>query len=146
MVYSYLKYVAFTKKEMQRSKLIYKIAKIVRAFWLAERCVCMRVCKHGCDVKMFCFSLANHASTNLETFWSWKLDKRQDYFICPFSRRLELVKSLQTCRIFFFFRLNCHFNRKKSVEFGKHLFCKTRTDYVCRVFVYRTSRLIRISH
>jgi len=28
----------------------------------------MRVCKHGCDVKMFCFSRANHASTNLKKF------------------------------------------------------------------------------
>ena len=26
----------------------YKITKIVRALWLAERRVCMRVCKHGC--------------------------------------------------------------------------------------------------
>ena len=34
---------------------IYKISKIASALWLAERCVCMRVRKHGCDVKMFCF-------------------------------------------------------------------------------------------
>ena len=27
---------------------IYKITKIVRALWLAERRVCMRVCKHTC--------------------------------------------------------------------------------------------------
>ena len=32
---------------------IYKITKMVRALWLAERRVCMRVCKHGCDVKNF---------------------------------------------------------------------------------------------
>ena len=53
----------------------YKITKIVRALWLAERSVCMRVCKHGCCVKMFCFSRANHASTNLKKFSSSKLDK-----------------------------------------------------------------------
>ena len=35
----------------------------------------MRVCKHGCGVKMFCFSRANHASTNLKKFSSSKLDK-----------------------------------------------------------------------
>ena len=35
----------------------------------------MRVSKHGCDVKMFCFSRANHASTNLKKFSSSKLDK-----------------------------------------------------------------------
>ena len=34
----------------------------------------MRVCKHGCGVKMFCFSRANHASTNLKKFSSSKLD------------------------------------------------------------------------
>ena len=54
---------------------IYKIAKIVRALWSAERRVCMRVCKHGCDVKMFCFSRANHVSTNLKKFLTSKLDK-----------------------------------------------------------------------
>ena len=32
----------------------YKINKIVRALWLAERSVCMRVCKHGCGVKLGC--------------------------------------------------------------------------------------------
>ena len=53
---------------------IYKITKIVRAPWLAERSVYMRACKHGCDVKMFCFSRANHASTNLKKFLSSKLD------------------------------------------------------------------------
>ena len=31
--------------------------------------------KDGCDVKMFCFSRANHASTDLKTFLSSKLDK-----------------------------------------------------------------------
>ena len=35
----------------------------------------MRVCKHGCGVKMFCFSPSNHASTNLKTFSSSKLEK-----------------------------------------------------------------------
>ena len=53
----------------------YKITKIVRALWLAERSVCMRECKHGCGVKLFGFSRANHASTNLKKFSSLKLDK-----------------------------------------------------------------------
>ena len=40
----------------------------------------MSLCKYGCDngceyVKMFCFSRANHASTNLKKFLSQKLDK-----------------------------------------------------------------------
>ena len=59
--------------------LVYKITKIVRALWLAEKRVCMLVCKHGCDIKMFCFSRANHASANLKKVLSWKT--RQVYFI-----------------------------------------------------------------
>ena len=40
----------------------------------------MSLCKYGRDsgceyVKMFCFSRANHASTNLKKFLSQKLDK-----------------------------------------------------------------------
>ena len=53
----------------------YKITKIVCALWLAERSVCMTVCKHGCGAKLFCFSRANHTSTNLKMFSSSKLDK-----------------------------------------------------------------------
>ena len=51
---------------------------IVRTLWLAKRHVCMRVCKHGCDVKMFCFSHANHTSMNLKKVSSWKT--QQVYF------------------------------------------------------------------
>ena len=86
--------------ERERWIDIYKITKIVRALWLAERRVCMRVCKHGCGVKMFCFSRANHASTNLKKVLSWKT--RQVYFIYPFPRRLKLEKSLETCCVNFF--------------------------------------------
>ena len=64
----YLRYTALLFKH-------YKITKIVRALWLAERSVCMRVCKHGCGVKLFGFSRANHASTNLKKFSSSKLKK-----------------------------------------------------------------------
>ena len=39
-----------------------------------EECL-QRVCKHGFDIKMFCFSRANHASTNLKKFSSSKLYK-----------------------------------------------------------------------
>ena len=41
---------------------------LVRALWLAERSVCMRVCKTWLWREMFCFSRANHASTKLKTF------------------------------------------------------------------------------
>ena len=54
---------------------IYKITEIVWALWLDKRSVWMRVCKHGRNVKMFCFLHVNHTSTNLKTFLSWKPDK-----------------------------------------------------------------------
>ena len=38
-------------KVCQRSMYFYKITKRVRALRLAERSVCIRVCKHGCGVK-----------------------------------------------------------------------------------------------
>ena len=67
----------FTINDCERKSVIciYKITKIVRALWLAERSVCIRVCKHGCGVKLFGFSRANHASTNLKKFSSSKLDR-----------------------------------------------------------------------
>ena len=54
----------------------------------------MRVCKHGRDVKMFSFSRANHASTNVNKILSWKTG--QVYFIYPFPRS----SSVETWKIF----------------------------------------------
>ena len=110
----------------------YKITKIVCTLWLAERRVCMRVCKHGCDVKMFCFSCANHASTNLKKVLSWKT--RQIYFIYPFPCRLKLEKSLETCCVNFFFAW-ADILSEKNPYFGRHLFCKTKTDCACKLRV-----------
>ena len=103
-------------KRMQSSKLEqlrYTLTKIVRTFWLAERPVFMRVCKHSCDVKMFCCALANHASIEQARIWKrfliWEV-----YNIYPFPHRLKLEKSLQTHCVNFF-RLSWHFKREKSV-------------------------------
>ena len=111
---------------------LYKITKIVRALWLAERSVCMRVCKHGCDVKMFCFSRANHASTNLKKFSSSKLDKFTlftHFFVgWNLENRYKGVSIL--------FRLDWHSKREKSV-FWKASSGKTRTDYACKTWCAR---------
>ena len=48
----------------------------------------MRVCKHGCGVKLFGFSGANHASTNLKKFSSSKLNKFT-LFTDSFRRRYK---------------------------------------------------------
>ena len=106
---------------------IYKITKIVRPLWLAERSVCMRVCNHGCGVKMFCFSRTNHASTNLKKFSSSKLDKftlfTRSFVGWNMENRYKEGESI-------FLRLSWHFKREKSV-FWKASFWKTRTDYAC---------------
>ena len=58
------------KRAACNHRVLYKITKIVRALWLAERSVCMRVYKQGSVLKMFWFSRANHAIKNLEKFSS----------------------------------------------------------------------------
>ena len=77
---------------------------------MAERNVCMRVCRHGCVVKKFCFSRANHAKLEFEKVF--ELKTRQVYFIYPFLRRLKLGKSLQR-RAVIFFALNLTFSARK---------------------------------
>ena len=106
----------------------YKITKIVRALWLAKRSICIRVCKHGCGVKMFCFSCANHASTSLKKFSSSKLD---EFTLFTHSFVGWNLENRYKEGVSIFFRLSWHFKREKSV-FWKASFCKTRTDYACK--------------
>ena len=105
-----------------------KITKIVHALWLAERSVCIRVCKHGCGVKLFGFLHANHASTNLKNFSSSKLDKFTLFIHSFVGWNLE---NRYKEGVSIFLRLSWHFKREKSV-FCKASFCKTRTDYACK--------------
>ena len=95
-----LRYFSIYTADLVRANAFYKITKIVRALLLAERRVCMRVCKHGCEVNLFDFPRANHASANLKKVLSLKL--RQVYFIYPFPSRLKLGKFLETCCVNFF--------------------------------------------
>ena len=64
--------------------------------------MCTRVCEHGCDVKMFCFSRANHVCTNLKKFLTSKLDK----VTLPIPSFLPSILS------------------EKNLYFGKYLFAK----------------------
>ena len=102
--------------------------KIVRALWLAERSVCMRVCKHGCGVKMFCFSRTNHASTNLKKF---RVQNSTSLLYLPIPSSAETWKIFTNKLCQFCFRLSWHFKREKSV-FWRASFCKRRTDYACK--------------
>ena len=117
-------------------KTIYKITKVVRALWLAERSVCMRVCKHGCGVKMFCFSRANHASTNLKKFSSSKLDKFPLFAHSFVGWNLE-NRDKESVSIFFFFRLNWHFQRIK-IRILESIFLQNKNWLRVQDFVDKT--------
>ena len=93
------------------NKYIYKITKIVHALWLAERSVCIRVCKHGCGVKLFGFLHANHASTNLKNFPSSKLNKFTLFIHSFVGWNLE---NHYKEGVSIFLRLSWHFKREKS--------------------------------
>ena len=84
----------------------------------------------GCDIKMFCFSHANHANMNLKKVLSWK--PRQVYFIHQFPRRLSI-----------FFRLSWHFKWEKTRIF-ESIFFQNKDWLRVQSFVYKTSRLVRI--
>ena len=101
----------------------------------------MRVCKHGCDVKMSCFSCPNHASTNLKKF---ELKNLSSLLYLPISSSAETWKIFRNmqCQLFFTWADNL---REKNPYFGKHLFCKTRTWLRIQIFVYKTLWLVRIS-
>ena len=120
----------------------YKITKIVRALWLAERSVCTRVCKHGCDVKMFCFSHANHASTNLKKFSS-----RQN---ATSLLNLPIPSSAETWKIVtkkvrqFYFAPKLTFEARK-IRILESIFLQNKNWLREQDFVDKTLRLVRIS-
>ena len=82
-----------------------------------------------------CFAfraLITQAQINLKKVLSWKT--RQIYFIYPFPRRLKLEKSLETSCVNFFFAW-AGILSEKSPYFGRHLFCKTKTNYMYKLRV-----------
>ena len=86
--------------------------------WLAKRRVCMRVCKHGCDVKMFCFSRAR-VSMNL-SFWVQN-STRLLYLPIPSSAETWKIFTNKLCQFCFAI---ADILSKKNPYFGKHLFAK----------------------
>ena len=90
---------------------------------------------------MFCFSRANHASTDLKMFLSWKLDTFALFTNFLVGWNLE---NLQKHAVSIFFRLSWHFKWEKPVLLESIFIAKqeliTRTS-----FAYKTSWLVRIS-
>ena len=89
----------------------HKITKIVRALWFAERCVCIRVCKHG-DIKLFFSSRANYANTNLKRFW---VENSTNLLYLPIPSTAKTWKIFTNMLCQFFFRLSWHFKREKPL-------------------------------
>ena len=91
---------------------------------------------------MFCFSRANHASTNLKKFSSSKLHKFTLFTHSFVGWNLE---NHYKEGVSIFLRLSWHFKWEKSVVW-KASFC-TRTDYACKTswtrLVLKISLLIR---
>ena len=79
----------------------------------------MRACKHCCDVKMFCFSRANHARSSLKKF---SVDNSTSSFYLPTSSSAETWKSLQTCCVNYFVRLRWHFKRENLIRILENIF------------------------
>ena len=123
---------------------LYKMTKIVRALWLAEGSVCMGVCKHGCGVKKFCFSLPNQASTNLKKFSSSKLEKFTLFTHSFVGWDLEnLYKQAVSIS---FFRLSWHLSEKTPyfMRILESIFLQNKNRLRVQDFVYKTLRLVRI--
>ena len=89
------------KLNLIKHNTVYKITKIVCVLWLAERHVCMRVCKHGCDIKMFCFLRTNHASTNLKKVFLLKTSTSLLYSHISSSAETWKIFRNMLCQFFF---------------------------------------------
>ena len=99
------------------------LTNIVSALWLAERSVCMTVCRHGSwqqDVSLFA--------------WKHKFEKGFELKNSSSLLYLPISSSAETWKIFRNMQRQRFFARadilsEKNLYFGKHLLCKTRTDY-----------------
>ena len=88
----------------------YKITNIVSALWLAERSVCMTVCKHGLwqqDVSLFAWK---HKSEK-----GFESKNSSSLLYLPISSSAETWKIFRNMQCQFFLRYSWHFKREKLV-------------------------------
>ena len=92
-----------TYHQRLHSSFDYKITKIVRVPWLAERGVCMRVSKHGCDVIMrqFCFSCAWIMQAQIWKSFSDQNSTSLLYLPIPSDAESWKIFSNKLCQLFF---------------------------------------------
>ena len=143
MLFSYVKISSFRAKAhlvfhwCLYNNTNYKITKIVSALSLAERSVCMRVCKQMYtwlwrqDVLLFVPFITQVRI--LKKFSSSKLDKFTLFTHSFVGWNLE---NRYKEGVSIFPRLSWHFKREKFV-FWKASFCKTRSDYSCKTSLTR---------
>ena len=84
---------------LKQDMTFYKITKIVGALWLAERSVCMRVCKHGCDVRCFAF----RALITQARIWKRFSDQNSTsslYLPIPSSAETWKIFTKKLCQLF----------------------------------------------
>ena len=110
-------------------------------YWKSDTGICLRVCKHRCDVKMFFFSRANHASTNLKKFLSSKLDKFTLFTHSLVSWSLE---NLYKQAVWILFSLKLTFLARK-IRTLESILLQNKNWLRVQDFVYKTLRLVRIS-
>ena len=108
-------------------------------------CVCTREYYKHCDVKMFCFSCANHTSTNLKKFLCWRLQQLQYTLSTHSLINWNLENLYKTWCVNFFFCLSWHFKRENSLFWKASLFLQNKNWLCVQDFVHKTSWLVKIS-
>ena len=91
---------------------------------------CMKVCKHGCDVKLLFYSRANHPSTNLK---KW-VENSTNLLYSPINSRSETLENLYKHAVY------C-FKREKPLFWKASFIVKLITH---TSFVYKTARLVTL--
>ena len=98
----------YTAEKVPWTSLIpvfYKITKIVRALWLAERCVCMRVCKHMV-VASRCFAFRALITQAWNIWKSFQVHNLTSLLYLPIPSSAETWKILtKKCVNFFSLKL-----------------------------------------
>ena len=93
--------------------------------WPRGMFACMSSCKHGCDVKTFCFLRVNLTSTNLKRFW---VESATSLLYLPIPSLVETWKIITKHAVSILFLVNWHFKQEKSVFWKASFFVKKRTD------------------
>ena len=101
----------------------------------------MRVCKHDCDVKIFCFSALITQARIWKRFWVEKIDKITlfTHFLVGWNLKNLWKHAVSICFAW------ADILSEKNPYFGEHLFYKTKTDYAYKLRVQDVATLKNFS-